>query len=301
MQKTLWIIPLLLSIPGSCAQPDRVRTRPELHAAALYTFNERELNLYLKSLANEPLTTAQRVARLARKNIGQPYRIYLLGEFPHELHDPDPMYCLSASDCVTFVEHTYAMALADDWSSFFNALKRIRYKDGKVGMLTRNHFTEADWNPNNAWLFEDVTERIAGGDAQPMHTTVDRAAFFAKYGIGRDFPVQQVTDAYIPSETVPAILSRLETADVIEFVRGNDAAQYVGHMGLIVRDAHGRVMLLHSAKPAVRGEPLMDYVRRHDNILGIKVLRFIPSADSKHHALQSPRPQSPDNPKAPAQ
>jgi len=70
----------------------------------------------------------KRIATIGRRNIGQPYKLNLLGEFPYELHDTLPMYSLSASDCLVFAEHTYAMALSSSWEEFFWTLQRIRYK-----------------------------------------------------------------------------------------------------------------------------------------------------------------------------
>lgn len=257
-------------------QKENIRSITTLHEAPLYSFNEHELDSYLKWLAKKRLTTTERVAMLGRKCIGQPYRIYLLGEFPYELYDPDPMYCLSASDCVTFVEQTYAMALSNDWPSFFRTLQRIRYKDGQVGILTRNHFTEADWNVNNRWLFAELTESVANGNVEVMNATIDRAAFFAKRqnGLGQDMPRQQFTSIYIRREDVSKILPRLRTGDIIEFVKGNEKSQYVGHMGLVMYAQDGSVTLLHSASPAVLEEPLLGYIDEHTNIMGVKILRL---------------------------
>ncbi len=251
---------------------ERHRSLDALRDAPLFTFTDHELDAYLKSLSSESLSLPGRVARLARKNIGQPYRLFLLGEFPYELHDADPLYCLSASDCVTFVEHTYAMALAHDWPSFFRTLQRIRYKKGAIGMLTRNHFTEADWNVNNAWLFEDVTEAVANGETRRIIVSVDRARFFAKYGLGQDIPVQRFETSYMTRASLPRCVSNLRTGDVIEIVRGTDDAPYVSHMGLCLR-AGAECLLIHSAKPTVREEGLLDYVKRHENVKGVKVLR----------------------------
>ncbi|MFQ5502788.1 MAG: N-acetylmuramoyl-L-alanine amidase-like domain-containing protein [Phycisphaerae bacterium] len=271
MRHVVLIACAILSAAG-CGASSHIRSSAELTNTPLYTFNEQELDEYLQSLDTRRISLTRRVERLARKNIGQPYRLFLLGEFPHELYDPDPMYCLSASDCVTFVEHTYAMAFACDWSSFFRTLQRIRYKDGAIGILTRNHFTEADWNVNNAWLFEDVTEGVANGETRRMIVRVDRARFFAKYGLGQDIPIQRFETSYISRASLPRCVSNLRTGDVIEIVRGTDDAPYVSHMGLCLR-AGAECRLIHSAKPAVREEGLLDYVKRHENVKGVKVLR----------------------------
>ncbi len=117
---------LPIATPVKSARPLKT-----LQKAPLYSFSERDVDAYLKYLHETEPEPIKRVMHLARKNIGQPYEIYLLGEAPHEMYDPDPMYCLNKSDCVTFVEHTYAMALSSDWPGFFKTLQRLRYKDGK--------------------------------------------------------------------------------------------------------------------------------------------------------------------------
>jgi hypothetical protein len=34
--------------------------------------------------------------------------------------------------------------------------------NGQIGVATRNHFTETDWNPSNRWLVRDITAEVAG-------------------------------------------------------------------------------------------------------------------------------------------
>jgi len=283
------ILPLILL--GGCAQRARVRDLASLHDTPLYEFNEREVDAYLQWLSTQPLTPGERVVHLARKNIGQPYRLFLLGEHPFELHDPDPLYCLSASDCVTFVEHMHAMALSHDWASFFRTLQRIRYKNGVIGILTRNHFTEADWNVNNAWLFEDVTVPLAGSRARPMRVRTDRAKFFSQFGLGEDLPVEEIETAYIPKAYLAEVSARLRDGDVVEIVRDGKLGAYVGHMGLLARDASGDVTILHATRPRVREESLASYLSRHEDVVGIKVLRMAGSrAQRKDDRTKSPRP-----------
>ena len=148
----------------------------------LYRFTEAEVGAYIGHLhATEP-SLRKRIIRLARKNLGQPYDIYLLGEMPFETYDPQPMYCLSKSDCLVFAEHTYAMALTGDWPAFMKLLQRIRYRDGQIGVATRNHYTEADWVKSNRWLVRDVTRQLAGGQssengAVAFNERIDRASF----------------------------------------------------------------------------------------------------------------------------
>ena len=268
--------------PGPSGQPppaDDLTLRP------LYTFSEEEVARYLPmARAIEP-ELPRRAVHLGRKNIGQPYEIYLLGEFPYELHDPDPIYCLSKSDCVTFCEHMYAMALSRDWWGFLRTLQRLRYRDGIVGMLTRNHYTEADWNRNNAFLFEDLTGTLGGGQlTAPLHEVIKRAQFFAKFGIGQDIFNEEFSDRYIPKDRVPEILTELRDGDFVNIVRGDASSQHVGHTGLIAIAPDGTVDFLHSAGPAVREQPLTEYVASNQRCLGIKILRLRPDAQQRMEA-----------------
>jgi hypothetical protein len=266
--------PVIRQIPAA-------RSIKKLKEAPLYSFNEREVDAYLAYLHDAELDPIQRVVHLARKNIGQPYAIYLLGEFPYELYDPDPMYCLDKSDCVTFVENTYAMALSHDWPSYFKTLQRLRYKEGKVGMLTRNHESVADWDPNNAWLFEEITAKLGEGKAAvPMHLTWKPSQFFAKWHIGQDMPDVHVESTYIPRDNVSSILPELKDGDVVHIVRGNAKEQYVGHFGIVAHAANGDVHMVHSAEPMVREQGIMDFVERNKNTLGLKFLRPRPEPQS---------------------
>ena len=170
------------------------------------------------------------------------------------------MYSLDHSDCVVFSEHMYAMALSRTWREFFAYLQRIRYANGEIGMLTRNHYTIADWDRNNAWLVEDITEELAGEDAVHTSMVVNRANFFKKFGIGQDVPVEHVDWAYVPYEIVPRIMSRLQPGDFVNIIRGYESGKWAGHVGLITRDANGATNFLHSTHPRVKEQPLMELV-----------------------------------------
>ncbi len=258
----------------------------KLLAKPLYEFNESELDVYLRLLAHTEPDLRRRIVRLARKNLGQPYELYLLGEMPFETHDPQPLYCLSKSDCVVFAEHTYAMALGNDWSSFFRYLQRIRYRDGRIGVATRNHFTEADWNPSNVWLVGDITRELAEGKQREFRQQVDRASFLKKrYGLEVDIPVEHHADIYLPWSHVEGALPHLRDGDFVNVVRGDpetNGSGWVGHVGLIALDPQGQVNLIHSTKPEVREEPLAAYIARSrervesgkPQLLGFKFLRL---------------------------
>jgi hypothetical protein len=268
----LLLVSLSIVVAG-CGAHEGVRGIVELRSAPIYTFDATELDRYLRYVSSTHADTIDRAMLFARQSIGQPYRLGPLGEFPIEISDPDPLYCLTNSDCVTFVEQTWSMALAHDWPTFMNELTHMRYKGGQIGMLTRNHFTEADWNVNNARLFEDVTSQIGGGAITSYTLRIDRKAFFAGKGVACDVPVQEWADSYIPRKVLPEASSQLRTGDIIEFVRGIKSP-YVGHLGLLSREGDGELMLIHSTRPAVRREPLDGYLDAHRAFCGFKILRY---------------------------
>lgn len=229
----------------------------KLKAKALHEFSPNELDIYLGVLQTTEFDLRKRIQHLAQKCLNQPYKMFLLGEFPFELYDPDPLYSLNRSDCVVFSEHIYAMALSYDWKSFFAMLQRIRYKNGEIGLASRNHYTEFDWDVNNSWLVHDMTEELAGDETSWETAVVDRAKFLSKWGIGQMIPVDTVRWSYIPYELLPKIIDRLQPGDFVNIVRGYEGNKWVGHVGLITKSDDGTVNFLHSTSPKVKQEPLL--------------------------------------------
>lgn len=284
MQKTLAALAISLLLAGCAHQPPpppppRIEpTATQLDAARrasldatelasllnkpLYQMQPRELGRYLAWQQQDQPALRQRIAALARKNIGQPYELFLLGEFPYETYDAQPLFDLSKSDCVVFVEHTYAMALSASWEEFFWMLQRIRYRDGVIGTATRNHYTEADWNVANRWLVQDVTATL-GAPTQPYRQRIDRQAFLLKqFKIRRDIPVQNFDDVYVAKQDVAAVEAQLQDGDFVNVISSRGGESWASHVGLIVTGADGSRRLLHSAEPQVREETLQGFIAR---------------------------------------
>ena len=263
------------SVGGGCSSPEptaapaKVAAKPDAAVIAplqdkpLYQFAEREVDAYLRHLSVTEPDLRKRIIHLARKNLAQPYELYLLGEAPFEQTDPQPIYCLDRSDCVVFAEHTLAMALSKDFPSFMTMLQRIRYKDGQIGVTTRNHYTEADWNVNNRWLVTDVTKRLGGDAVMAFSQKVDRAKFFkTRYKLDETMPVETIQETFIPYERIDSVKPLLKDGDVVNFVTGKGDGYWVGHVGLVSHGDDGTVNLIHSAKPQVREEPIDAYIAR---------------------------------------
>ncbi|MDZ7822490.1 MAG: DUF1460 domain-containing protein [Candidatus Marinimicrobia bacterium] len=225
----------------------------------LYAFTPAEIDLYLPYLQYTIPGLQERVKHLARKNLGQPYEIYLLGEYPVEIYDRQPLYCLEKSDCVVFCEHTLAMALAHDWQSLFAVLQRIRYRDGIIGYTTRNHYGEYDWPRNNTWLAENITGDLAGDRLAYDTVKVDKGNFFRKRGVPYSLPEDSLVWSYVPLGIMPEILDQLETGDIVNVVRGYKDNKWVGHYGFVMTD-EDEVYFLHSTPPEVIQQPFREVI-----------------------------------------
>lgn len=246
---------------------DEPRALSKLIETPLYKFSEEELDRYLAYAQEEFPDLRERVIHIGRKNLGQPYALHLLGEFPVETYDSQPLYILEESDCVVFCEHTYAMALSSNWPEFFAMLQRIRYKEGQISVVTRNHYTEADWNLSNDWLVEDITEQLAGASAVEFSQTINLANFLEKYfDLQVDIESRTHVDYYVPWQQVAEIADELQPGDFVNVVRAKPGqGAYVGHTGLIAKTPDGTTTLLHSTVPEVMEEPLQVYIARSLN------------------------------------
>ena len=252
--------PATTPIPGTPPPPTPLAS---LLQKPIYQMSPFEAGKYITHMQGAEPDLRKRIAAIGRQNIGQPYSLNLLGEFPYELHDSLPLYSLEQSDCVVFAEHTYAMALSGSWEEFFWMLQRIRYRDGVIGVATRNHYTEMDWNVANNWLLTDISADLAGAGGPSYAMKVDRARFLrTRHNTVREIPVETSRQAYVPKEQVAAIASQLQEGDFVNVISTRDGEYWASHVGLVVLGPNGERHFLHSAEPKVREETFESYIGR---------------------------------------
>ena len=239
-----------------------VMAAPNL-AQPLYRMTPNEVHTYIGFMQKTEPDLRKRIAAIGRKNIGQPYVLNLMGEYPFQLHDSLPMFSLTHSDCVVFAEHTYAMALSSSWEEFFWMLQRIRYKDGVIGVASRNHYTEVDWNVNNSWLVTDISAELSGPTGPSYPLTVDRAGFLKKrHHTDAQFEVQETTQRFVDKAQVAQAIAGLEDGDLVNVISSKDGKYWASHVGLVVLGAGGQRMFLHSSDPQVREESFDAFIAR---------------------------------------
>ncbi|WP_338762449.1 N-acetylmuramoyl-L-alanine amidase-like domain-containing protein [Massilia sp. METH4] len=257
------ILAAALVASGCTKSPTPPLTAQQLEKIPLYAMTPQQVDRYIAHVHATVPELRRRIALIGRQNIGQPYVLNLLGEFPYQVHDTLPMFSLTHSDCVVFAEHTYAMALSRNWEEFFWMLQRIRYKDGVVGVATRNHYTEQDWNVNNAWLVKDISAELAGPHVASYQLKVDRARFLrTRHNTRADLPVTTSTERYVPAERVHEVLGRLADGDFVNVISTRNGEYWASHVGLVVTAPDGSRQFLNSAEPKVREESFAAFIAR---------------------------------------
>ncbi|MBQ5939733.1 N-acetylmuramoyl-L-alanine amidase-like domain-containing protein [Massilia sp. AB1] len=255
---------------AGCASPPLTPSAPaappslaEILQKQIYQMSPMEAGRYIAHIHEAEPDLRKRIAAIGRKNIGQPYSLHLLGEFPYEIHDQLPLFSLAQSDCVVFAEHTYAMALSQSWEEFFWMLQRIRYRDGVIGVATRNHYTEMDWNVANRWLLTDISAELAGAGGPTYDMQVDRARFLrTRHNTVREIPVETSRQAYVPKDQVATVAAQLQEGDFVNVISTRDGEYWASHVGLVVLGPDGERRFLHSAEPMVREESFGAFMAR---------------------------------------
>lgn len=169
---------------------------------------------------------------IGEKYLGTPYVRDPLGE--GFAPDTDPLIRFDAFDCTTFVE----TVLAD---GDIDKLTKIRYKDGKIDFLNRNHFIATEWLPNNADIVENVSAKY--GKTAIRRVTINRSAWLKNvHNIVSNTPNKTVNLEYIPYENLnqiqnnePLVVLFVSTkSDKMYKKTGTDLAVY--HMGFLLPD-----------------------------------------------------------------
>lgn len=242
----------LVSEPVAGAMRHRYREAFEPKPKApLHAMLAKDIDALLRETSAKEPNLIARLALYSARAKGTPYKLFCLGEGPTAKYDRDPLIDFSRADCVTFMEQMLALALSSNYEQMFANLLRIRYKNGEIGFTTRNHYTHADWIPNNSWLLEDVTAQVGGEWCADMTKVIDRLGFFRKLGVP-DIELHEVqasqtmTIKYVPTANLPKIKDILQNGDMVSIVQKMPGI-FSAHTGFIIRDEYGNVLFRHAS------------------------------------------------------
>ena len=241
-----------------------------------------------------------RIEAISSRFLGHPYVLGPLGEGPGA-YDKDPLYRFDVFDCTTFVETVMALSLAKDFKDFERLMNLIRYKDGVVSFVARNHFTDADWIPNNAsaGFLRDITQTVAGKNGAKVATAViDKAAWYRKMkfdDVGQNIKPETVSIPYVALDSIfpesggvdQDLLDRIPSGAVVNVVRPNwDLAKAIGtrmnvsHQIFMIRK-NGRLLVRQATSAGQKKVVDMDVIEflrpllQSPTIKGINVLEVV--------------------------
>lgn len=144
-------------------------------------YDQQIQTIYTTTLHNDKDLTS-RINKVSQYFLGKPYLLYPLGEGPTAEFDKAPLYRTDGFDCQTYVETVLALANATNTEEFKRYINMIRYQHPKkITFLSRNHFTDLDWNTVNQrhGLIKDVTTDL-GVTTQIAQAMIDKPAWLEK-------------------------------------------------------------------------------------------------------------------------
>ncbi|MES2999010.1 MAG: N-acetylmuramoyl-L-alanine amidase-like domain-containing protein [Pseudomonadota bacterium] len=252
----------------------------------------------------------QRVVHYSAGLLGSPYQLGALGEGPAGKYDKNPLYRFDYFDCETYLDTVMAMALAKNFIDFKERINHIRYRQGQIAFIQRNHFPSADWIPNNKrnGYIRELTYTIAGQKTKITTTLINRRNWYQHFTTnsiqipylstpeksillaqlkkeGQKFPNEEVSIAYIPLAELlqnSQLERKIPTGSIIFFVGDNNhltsqigTQMNVFHMGFAIwKNGQLYFRMASSRERRVIDAPFQDYLKTYltlDILKGISV------------------------------
>lgn len=215
----------------------------------IYEMTNKQIDSLLIEISKKNLTVTEKMNFYSEMFLGMPYDLTCAGEGPYALYETEPLVNFDSTNCMVYCEHVLALSISDSWDNFFNNLQQIRYKEGIIGMRTRNHYTMADWLPGNNWLLCDVTAKIGGNNTKQVTRTISHEKFFKGKGISDLRYVKadrKITIDYISFEDVLKVKDNIKTGDIFALIFANKDDIFSAHM-MMVMEKEGKKVVRESA------------------------------------------------------
>lgn len=253
------------------------------------------------------------LAPIAKTYLGVPYDSSgPLGEGELGRYDQDPLYRFDAFDCTTFVETVMALSRSSDRETFVEHLNAIRYLDGQVDYLKRNHIISLDWIPNNiragnvhsamrefpseftasaegyfdmgGWISFHTTERLKlpglgkREKEQRLQELKAQAGLFTKKKANISYliidKILKNWDTFRESASGDYVLNIVRPNWKLSHLIGTDL--HISHQGILTKET-GILYFIHaSASGSVKKVKLREYLKKyqgHKTVKGINLLR----------------------------
>jgi len=177
----------------------------------------------------------------------------------------------SSVDCFTLLDYVCALAKSHSRSAFIRHLQAIRYQDGEVDFLKRNHFF-SDWFARKPANAIDITSELSA-DAITVTKNLNRKGLDEEYIPGLGIVEREIR--YIPTEKIDDdVMAKLNSGDLIGIYSKSNGLD-VSHVGLFIKGPEGDYLRNASSlgqNMKVVDSPFKEYLT---NKLGIMVLRAL--------------------------
>jgi hypothetical protein len=273
MQKLLGYSLCIMLLITSCRAGDR-------HDLKFVNLSHSQIDSLLTVTAARNMTITERMHFYSDLFLGMPYDLVCSGDGVDALYESKPLVNFHETNCMVYCEHVLALSISDSWDNFFNNLQQIRYKDGIIGMRTRNHYTMADWLPENFWLLEDATAKVAGPMTRQVTRTISHKKFFAGKGITDMryvLPDRVITIDYVPKEDLMKIAPKLKDGDIGALIFDNKDDIFSAHMFMFyIKDGTLVTRESSSSKMTTFETPYPEWaekIRTSKQYIGISLMR----------------------------
>lgn len=257
--------------------------------------------------------TTARLEAFSKMFLGLPYGVGgPLGEGPEGRYDQDPLYRFDTFDCTTYVETIMALALSRSVDEFEVKMNEVRFENGEVDYLKRNHFTDLWWIPRNIanGMMADITRELGGNRVEiaralinlpgwlkkihpeqivvPLATDSERMALLEELRSMHRFYSPEVAEVpYVAINWIlknPTWVKKIPHGTVVNFVRPNwDLTEHYGSHQNISHQAFlfwkGKVLYQRHASTSNPKEvfelPFLEYIQKFENHATLKGVHFM--------------------------
>ena len=242
-----------------------------------YTNNNYKSLLKMKTLwldAQNVSGLNNRLDYFSKILIGTPYKLGPMGEGHLDSIENKPLVYLDSVDCVTYLEHVVALAMAKSERSLYRQLQRLRYKGSKVSFLTRKHYLLDDW------IGEGKYAKVIPMENEISITrTMPKKEFFKNHNVkftGKETPLKI---RYMPLDKAIEMAKKTYKGTMkvlgVGIVGTSDKIDLT-HTGFVIFMPGQKPVLRHasSQKKQVVEVPLAEYLETR-KVPGITLFKFI--------------------------
>lgn len=242
-----------------------------------YTNNNNNSLLKMKTLwldAQGVSGLNKRLDYFSKMLIGTPYKLGPMGEGHLDPIEDKPLVYLDSVDCVTYLEHVVALAMAKSEKSLYRQLQRLRYKGGKVSYLNRKHYLLDDWIGEGKYA-----KVIPMENEVSVERTMPKREFFSNHNLkytGKETPV---TVRYMPLDKAIEMAKKTYKGAMkvlgVGIVGTSDKIDLT-HTGFVIFNPGQKPILRHasSQRKQVVEVPLAEYLQTR-KVPGVTFFKFI--------------------------